>query len=81
MRVVSTPRMSKRAMVDSRQQARRLGRPDAPPAGDQDELPADVPGLTDAVGLRRTLERERLYLDHELVLGQQLGGQGKASAG
>jgi hypothetical protein len=32
-----------------------------------------VAGLADAVGLGGTVEREGLHLDHQLVLGQQLG--------
>ena len=41
-------------------------------SGDEDELPADVSGLADAVGIRGAVEREGLHLDHQLVLGQQL---------
>ena len=39
-------------------------------SGDQDELAADMTALTDAVRLGGALERERLHLDHQLVLGQ-----------
>src|SRR5689334_18797995 len=42
-------------------------------SGDQDELSADVTALADAVGLGGAVERERLHLDHEVVLGQQSG--------
>src|SRR6266516_6295387 len=48
--------------------------PRSPRSGDQDELSADVAALADAVGLGSAVERERLHLDHELVLCQQFGG-------
>lgn len=40
------------------------------PLRNQDEFSADVTALTDLVGLRGSVEGERLNLDHQLVLGQ-----------
>src|SRR2546421_221882 len=46
-------------------------------SGDQDELSADMAALADAVGLGGAAERERLHLDHQVVLGQQSGDLGQ----
>ena len=39
-------------------------------SGDQDELAADMTASTDGLSLGGAFERERLHLDHQLVLGQ-----------
>ena len=41
----------------------------------------DVAGLADAGGLGGAVEREGLHLDDQLVLGQQVGRQGKGLHG
>ena len=45
------------------------------------QLPPDVAGLADAVGLGGAVEREGLHLDDQLVLGQQLSRQGQGLHG
>src|SRR4029450_3218549 len=55
--------------------AAQRGARSAQRSGDEDELSADGAALADAVGLGGAVGRERLDLEHQLVLGQQVGDQ------